>query len=244
MTNPNLSQDQFGAGSHKRVIADMEAAGGYSITPTGIQYEGGTQHEGGMLPVANLRASQYDVSDNPLPNGRSMSKALSFRVPSEDPQVTNDVSLHYEYPRGGKGMGIAEQDAIRLSETHAYPNDEDHPTTFPHYDDDGQATNRMVHASRESYHDNLSSVADHLTRSAQQRGEHLENKTVPGDTFGTGTGGWWHHPAAPDGHFGAEVTPPNSITYADYPMSDDGWEGPNEYQVDTGTRERIPDKDR
>lgn len=222
MANRNLNSKQFGEGLHNEVISGLEEHHGVEFTPMGLRHS-----ENRMAPIADVWASNDAVSREE-PSGYSM----GFTLPTEDPDVLNTLELGY--PKTGPDDKLnTTPTGVQTEESHVYR-------------DSGKTAYRFTD------HADITSAMEHLAQAAQERAGHLEKGTVPGDvsphlTTPNISGKWSKRPMSQrllkEGPDTTPLEPPNVISYfsnaQDWSSDDSGVD----YKVDTGTRERIPDKD-
>jgi len=150
----------------------------------------------------------------PIANISAGYSGISFVLPTEDPNVANTMFLTTTSSGHPQGKVVTD-------EYHTYP---DSDKTAWRYND----------------HADVPSAMEHLAQGARERAGHLEAGTTPEeDPNGAPSGSSWKV----SGAFGERppLRPPSTISYSGPSSTPLGTS--TYYDVDTETRERIPDKD-
>ena len=200
---------------HKTVLSDIEDSFGIQITPMGIEHEGRTIPSGSMSSIGN-------------PNGR---RAGGDR---QNDSYIFKTTLFREDPRHRDSLAFISKPTADGGSYNRVVTEQRHD--YPVYDDKGEPLPDQHLGLRQSkWHDDLPSALQHLSESADQRSEWLGMKSAPPhgptDSWQGGVG---------EGNISWSAATPRSPKTIDHSSNDD----PNAYQVDTGTRERIPKEDR
>jgi hypothetical protein len=202
---------------HKTVLSDIEDSFDIRITPMGIEHEGRIIPAGSMASVGNSNGQR---SGGDRKNDDYVFKAELF---NEDPRQRDNLTF-ISKPSASGGSGSYNR--VLTSQHHDYPV----------YDDTGEPSpDQHISLQQHQYHDDLPSAMQHLSETADQRSKWLDTKSAP--PYGGG-----------DSWVG-RIREGNISPYAGVPrspktISHSTNEVPSvDYEVDTGTRERIQDKD-
>jgi hypothetical protein len=220
----NVNDDQFSKVNraqfpkaedhHKTVLSSIEDSFDMRITPTGIEHEGRTIPAGSMSSIGN-------------PNGR---RAGGDRI--SDSYVFH-TTLFREDPRHRDHLTFISKPTADGGSYNRVVTDQHHD--YPVYDDKGEPSpDEHISLRRHQPHDDLPSALQHLSESADQRSRWLEMKETPPH----GPSEIWQGGVG-QGNISWTAATPTSPKTIEHSTNDD----PTVYQVDTGTRERIPKED-
>lgn len=184
----------------------------------GIEFTpAGLRHsEGKMTPISGVWAENEGWAEGSDPGHQSM----HFKLPTEDPDVDNTMWLGY--PQENTRHEFENSTGVLTSEEH-------------HYRQSDRTTTRLTK------HADITSAMKHLDQGARDRAGHLEKGTSPSteESGRTGMNGKWVNYPRINNYKDNMRQPPNIINYYSGHPDDNN----TAYEVDTGTRERIPDKD-
>jgi hypothetical protein len=225
MTNPNLSQGQFGAGSHNEVIDALQERHGVNFTSQGLGHtdESGERR---VTPIANIHA----IREEGFFPGDPDEHLMHFAFPTEDPDVNNTMML--SHPTSEEIPSVFRRPTgVQTTEEHHYP-------------DSGKSAFRLAN------HKSVSDAVSFMRQGEEERARHQEKGTVPSDFSlsmnvpmdDSMRGKWVTNPTyTPDDdpipvRGEDDMTPPSTINYQS--LSEDGDE---RYSVHTDSRNRIWD---
>lgn len=202
---------------HKTVLSDIEDSFGMQITPMGIQHEGRNIPVGGLATRGNPSGKR---TGGDRQNDDYIFQASLF---NEDPRQRDHLTFISKPSASGDGGSYAR---VLTSQHHDYPV----------YDDKGEPSpDEHIGLHRHQYHDDLPSAMQHLSETADERSKWLEMKSAP--PYGPNEN--WQGMVG-DGsisYYADTPTSPATIVHSNPEVADSA------YEVDTGTRERIPEED-
>jgi hypothetical protein len=222
MANPPVNPKQFKG--HEQHLSALENQHKVEFTGKGLNYRGG------FALTSNVNSSGFDGIP-PSWHGNAPKSTISLHLPTEDPDVSNN--LHLFSPSADEDHPAS---GVETVENHSYLNAE---------------TGEHEPRSRWNWHPDVPSAIDYMREGYQQRRQHLEDKTMPEPT---GNGDYEFHPdnqgmwrddfisdysATPAEIKESGLIPPSVIAHSAQGESNDT----APYPVDASTRQRLPDKD-
>lgn len=215
MANRNLNQDQFNPEGPHAAMSAVESWHGVDVNPTGIN------HNGVPIPMSNMFLNDDDAGNGTF---------LMGRIPHEDPDRVDGIQLYSGLgpPSYGTGDGSisakGKRGSVYVMEDHSYPVEGG---------DDSSGHGKVNRHIRNSTHPDLDSALAHINASGDARNDHLANNTLPATEDGSHMLENQYRP------YHESLVPPTTFDYRNYAKSG----SLDVHKIDTGTRQRLPDKD-